>query len=88
MSHFPGADESSGLETIAEGNTRPSTMHEHAVSSVDEGGAATQTQNENIVEEKQPSMWSQLPVMIIIQYGLLALHSTTHDQIFLSYLVS
>jgi len=26
--------------------------------------------------------------MIIIQYGLLALHSTTHDQIFLSYLVS
>ena len=35
-----------------------------------------------------PSLASQLPVMIIIQYGALALHSTTHDQIFLSYLVS
>jgi hypothetical protein len=33
-------------------------------------------------------MSSQLPVLIIIQYGLLALHSTTHDQVFLSYLVS
>ncbi|KAG8732478.1 hypothetical protein FRC11_013343 [Ceratobasidium sp. 423] len=30
----------------------------------------------------------QLPLVIIFQYGLLALHGTTHDQIFLSYLVS
>ncbi|KAI6044041.1 hypothetical protein EDC04DRAFT_2646847, partial [Pisolithus marmoratus] len=35
-----------------------------------------------------PSLASQLPVPIIIQYGLLALHSTTHDQVFLSYLVT
>ncbi|KAJ7108561.1 hypothetical protein C8R44DRAFT_884628 [Mycena epipterygia] len=35
-----------------------------------------------------PSMASQLPVLVIIQYGLLALHTTTHDQVFLSYLVS
>jgi hypothetical protein len=35
-----------------------------------------------------PSLTSQLPFMVIIQYGALALHSTTHDQIFLSYLVS
>jgi hypothetical protein len=35
-----------------------------------------------------PSLASQLPLMVIIQYGALALHSTTHDQIFLSYLVT
>ncbi|KAK7467458.1 hypothetical protein VKT23_004511 [Stygiomarasmius scandens] len=33
-----------------------------------------------IVEEKEPSMISQIPVLVIVQYGLLALHSTTHDQ--------
>ncbi|KAJ7598924.1 hypothetical protein C8J56DRAFT_1157982 [Mycena floridula] len=38
--------------------------------------------------EKPPSLSSQIPVLIIIQYGLLALHTTTHDQIFMSYLVS
>ncbi|KAI0074454.1 major facilitator superfamily MFS-1 [Panus rudis PR-1116 ss-1] len=38
--------------------------------------------------EKEPSLMSQLPVMVIIQYGLLALHSTTHDQVFYLYLVS
>jgi len=41
-----------------------------------------------IVEERPASGLSQLPVVIIFQYGLLALHNTTHDQIFLSYLVS
>lgn len=40
------------------------------------------------VLEKPPSLASQLPFLVIIQYGLLALHSTTHDQVFLSYLVS
>ncbi|KAJ7500314.1 hypothetical protein B0H11DRAFT_2171431 [Mycena galericulata] len=34
--------------------------------------------------EGDPSMVSQLPVIIIIQYSLLALHTTTHDQVFLS----
>ncbi|TFK67854.1 major facilitator superfamily MFS-1 [Pluteus cervinus] len=38
--------------------------------------------------EKAPSLASQLPVLIIVQYGLLALHSNMHDQIFMSYLVS
>lgn len=40
------------------------------------------------VLEKAPSLASQLPILVIVQYGLLALHSTTHDQVFLSYLVS
>jgi hypothetical protein len=44
--------------------------------------------NEVQVEEKPQSMMKQLPVSIIIQYGLIALHTTTHDQVFLSYLVS
>ena len=38
--------------------------------------------------EKPPSLMSQLPIVVIIQYGVMALHTTTHDQIFMSYLVS
>ncbi|CCA77962.1 related to E.coli tetracycline resistance protein TCR1 [Serendipita indica DSM 11827] len=41
-----------------------------------------------LVEEKLPSTWSMLPMLIILQYGLLALHTTTHDQVFYLYLVS
>lgn len=39
-------------------------------------------------DPKDPSLYSQLPVVIIVHYGLLALHNTTHDQIFYLYLVS
>ena len=38
--------------------------------------------------EKSPSLMSQLPIIVVIQYGVMALHTTTHDQIFMSYLVS
>ena len=41
-----------------------------------------------IVEGKQPSLMSQLPMAIIFQYGWLALHTTTHDMLFLTYVVS
>jgi hypothetical protein len=37
---------------------------------------------------KAPSLYSQLPVILIVHYGLLALHTTTHDQVFYLYLVS
>ena len=40
------------------------------------------------VEEKEPSLMSQLPFAIISQYGWLALHSTTHDMLFLNFVVS
>ncbi|KAK7689710.1 hypothetical protein QCA50_006349 [Cerrena zonata] len=40
------------------------------------------------IVEPEPSLMSQLPILVIIQYGLLALHSTTHDQVFYLYLVS
>ncbi|KAJ3825505.1 hypothetical protein F5880DRAFT_1552169 [Lentinula raphanica] len=44
--------------------------------------------DDEVLFEKPPSLSSQTPTMVIIQYGLLALHSTTHDQIFMSYLVT
>ncbi|KAG8726574.1 hypothetical protein FRC12_023269 [Ceratobasidium sp. 428] len=52
------------------------------------GETVTQQAPLIVVEERPASALSQLPVVIIFQYGLLALHNTTHDQIFLSYLVS
>ncbi|KAK7444784.1 hypothetical protein VKT23_015101 [Stygiomarasmius scandens] len=33
-------------------------------------------------------LWGGIPIAIIVQYGLLALHTTTHDQVFLSYLIT
>lgn len=42
----------------------------------------------DVLPGKPPSLTSQLPLVVIFQYGLLALHSTTHDQVFLSYLVT
>lgn len=37
---------------------------------------------------KSPSLYSQLPVVFIVHYGLLALHNTTHDQVFYLFLVT
>ena len=39
-------------------------------------------------DTKAPSLYSQLPIIVIVHYGLLALHNTTHDQVFYLYLVS
>ncbi|PPQ77975.1 hypothetical protein CVT25_015442 [Psilocybe cyanescens] len=52
---------------------------------------SSQTHSQADVEslaEMAPSLTSQLPIIVIIQYGVMALHTTTHDQIFMSYLVS
>lgn len=52
-------------------------------------GAHSQQDVESLaMTEKAPSLISQLPIIVIIQYGVMALHTTTHDQIFMSYLVS
>lgn len=40
------------------------------------------------LDSKAPSLYSQLPIIFIVHYGILALHNTTHDQIFYLYLVS
>lgn len=49
--------------------------------------SGTQVDAEALME-KLPSLTSLLPIAVIIQYGMLALHTTTHDQIFMSYLVT
>ena len=36
----------------------------------------------------QQSALKQIPALVVLQYGLLALHTTTHDQVFYSYLMS
>ena len=46
------------------------------------------TSSADVIIEKPASLASRLPLLVIVQYGLLALHTTTHDQVFLSYLVS
>ncbi|EJU02446.1 major facilitator MFS-1 [Dacryopinax primogenitus] len=54
-----------------------------------EGHVSHEEQQSQSVEIAPSSnLWSSLPLVIIFQYGLLALHSTTHDQVFYSYLVS
>ncbi len=53
-----------------------------------EGRQASHAESADVQLMAEPSLWSQLPLLIIFQYGLLALHSTTHDQIFYLYLVS
>ncbi|KAF9067469.1 hypothetical protein BDP27DRAFT_1267432 [Rhodocollybia butyracea] len=53
-----------------------------------ESRRASVSADEEVLLEKPPSLTSQIPIHVIIQYGLLALHNTTHDQVFMSYLVT
>jgi hypothetical protein len=54
----------------------------------DPSQAQEATDNIPNVEGLQPSLMSQLPLAIIFQYGWLALHTTSHDMMFLTYVVS
>ena len=58
-----------------------------SLQTITESRQASQVDAE-LLTEKPPSLMSQLPIIVIIQYGVMALHNTTHDQIFMSYLVS
>ncbi|KAI1794415.1 major facilitator superfamily MFS-1 [Ganoderma leucocontextum] len=69
------AEEMDALTPIAEQSRRPSREASPAASIV-------------TLSEKEPSIMSMLPLQIILQYGWLAFHSTTHDQVFYLYLVS
>ncbi|GJE94855.1 major facilitator superfamily MFS-1 [Phanerochaete sordida] len=53
-----------------------------------EGSRLSPTEATPAAPVQEPSLMSQLPLLVIFQYGVLALHSTTHDQIFYLYLVS
>ncbi|KAG9081781.1 hypothetical protein FS749_007387 [Ceratobasidium sp. UAMH 11750] len=82
-----GAGTGEHLAPIMEGR-HGSSSEPSVPSEAGTGGTVTQQAPLVVVEERPAGALSQLPVVIIFQYGLLALHNTTHDQIFLSYLVS
>lgn len=69
------AEEMDALAPIAEQSRLPSREPSPAASVV-------------ALSDKEPSIMSMLPLQIILQYGWLAFHSTTHDQVFYLYLVS
>lgn len=60
---------------------------EDHLGTIEESRQPSQADAESL-REAPPSLASQLPILIIVQYGVMALHTTTHDQIFMSYLVS
>ncbi|KAG6828178.1 hypothetical protein H0H92_008909 [Tricholoma furcatifolium] len=62
--------------------------HDNAPDAIPESRQTAEDADVESLAEKQPSLASQLPILIIVQYGMLALHTTTHDQVFMSYLVS
>ena len=68
--------------------SQPDDVDRDALNSMLERRGAAVPAEGDLVEEPSPPLFSQLPILIITQYGLLALHSTTHDMVFLSYLVS
>jgi len=81
--HRPSFGGGSALSRISEGSGSMTEVQSAARSDTD-GGTVMQEP----ISVPQPSLWKQLPFVIIFQYGILALHGTVHDQYFLTYLVS
>lgn len=74
-------------------DTRMDPIHEHIPPPADPQSTHLVDQNTYPAlnpDEKiaLPAGWRALPMLIILQYGLLALHDTVHGQVFLSFLVS
>ena len=67
-----------GHQLITEPDTLPTRAQLEAIPETDQPSP----------DVKAPSLYSQLPIIFIVHYGLLALHNTTHDQVFYLYLVS
>ena len=76
----------SPVDTLQHDSLAPGGLD--TLETISESPLAASTDLEALVSEKSPSLMSQLPIVVIIQYGVMALHTTTHDQIFMSYLVS
>ena len=72
------------LAPISESRAASAIGHASVFDDVERGSR----QERPAASEKPPSLWAQLPVLVIVQYGVMALHTTSHDQIFMSYLVS
>ena len=73
------------LTRLEEGIVMPDGLHPILESRQPSDASGSDTEGPT---EKPPSLLSQLPLQVILQYGLFALHTTTHDQVFMSYLVS
>lgn len=67
---------------------RLASSNDEALTAEGEGVLPGNQVDAEALTEKLPSLTSLLPIAVIIQYGMLALHTTTHDQIFMSYLVT
>lgn len=65
-------------QLLAESETLPTRAPLEAIPETDQSTS----------DAEAPSLYSQLPIILIVHYGLLALHNTTHDQVFYLYLVS
>jgi hypothetical protein len=90
---LPGIFQNAGLRTppaLLEVPTQPfalpagdaggadmATIFESRPVSVTDAAATAQP----VADEKPKSLWNQLPIAIIVQYALIALHTTTHDQV-------
>ena len=70
-----------GPQTDPFSNTLMPIIEGRPISAIHEGDAAN-------VGKASGFKWTLLPLFIIFQYFVLALHSTSHDQVFLMYLTS
>ncbi|KAF5361313.1 hypothetical protein D9758_010294 [Tetrapyrgos nigripes] len=79
--------------------TQISSLQEPVSDAMTHGHAESTTMGPNLTpilegrppfedEDTSHKAWVEIPLLIIVQYGLLALHTTTHDQVFLSYLIT
>ena len=91
-SFVPSIFSHSGVRTppaLLEAQKLLSGEGDDGLATIEESRQASQVDAESVREPPAPqSLTSQLPILIIVQYGVMALHTTTHDQIFMSYLVS
>ena len=74
------------LHSLDEGPGLPDTLH--PIMEASQPSYSSRTSDVEALVPKNTSLISQLPILVIIQYGVFALHTTTHDQVFMSYLVS
>lgn len=88
ISAFEGLDESpedpfspSGVRRVGAPSNLAAIREQGRSDSVDSSAVKN-------VEEKQPSRFKLLPLLVIAQYGLLSCHDSTHGQIFLSFIVT
>ncbi|ODN94720.1 hypothetical protein L198_04863 [Cryptococcus wingfieldii CBS 7118] len=76
------------VDPFFQGSPAPEHRAQGGLAAIAEAGSNAVDTAVTQVSEKMPSSFALLPVQMIVQYGLLALHNTIHDQVFLSFLVT